>query len=170
MMGNTEKRLIAAGLALVWLGIILVRIITQYGGRVPARPDLPPNSPVAIQVHRPGQVENAYSLAWIARFKPAKNLSNPFYPNPTLPPPPPAPPSTRQIEVLYQGYYMTSQGVKQAYVTVGGRLLIGSTGSKVVGNLVIADISLRTLTLQDSTGKKLILDFMAKKPVEVPAP
>lgn len=168
MLGTTEKRLLAAGLALLWICVLLIRETAQFGGRLPEQPRLPQPSPVALQAHRPGLVENAYSLALFARFRPARNLSNPFYPNPTLPPPPPAAPLTRQIDVIYQGYYMTSQGVKQAYITVGDRLVIGATGTKIVGNMVIADISLRTLTLQDSTGKKLIVDFMTKKPVEVP--
>jgi hypothetical protein len=169
MIGSLEKRLIAAGLLLAWLGVILVRVVMQFGGALPVRPNLPDNSPVGARVHRAGQVESPYSLAVFASFKPARNLSNPFYPNPAQPAPPPTPPLTRSIDVLYQGYYMTSQGVKQAYITVGDRLVIGPTGAKVVANLVIADISLRTLTLQDGTGKKLVLDFMAKKPVEVPA-
>jgi hypothetical protein len=169
MFGLIEKRLILAALVLAWLGFLAYQVGSRLGGALPAPPNLTSFAPLTAQMNHARQVQDALSLAPFASLKPAKSTRNPFYPNPKQPPPPPPPPpSTRKIEVLYQGFFMNSQGEKRAYIQVADQLVTGPVGTKVVANLVVADIALRTLTLKDSAGRPTVLDFNVKKAIEIP--
>ncbi|MCL5096576.1 MAG: hypothetical protein M1608_03385 [Candidatus Omnitrophica bacterium] len=157
--------------ALAWTGIVIYSAARHWGGHVPAPPDLSSFGAGVISSNRARQVEAAFAWTSLTNLQPAVNLNDPFFPTPgqPAPAPPAAPaPSTRKVDLLYQGYYSTSQGEKRAYVLVGDQLLVGPIGTKVLANLVISDISLRTLTLKDDVGKEIRLNFDAKTTLEIP--
>ena len=171
MLSFLEKRLIMAFLILIWLVWMIERFAHHWGGSTAVPPNLSSFTPMATRVNRARQIEEVLSVGYRTGLKPAQNISNPFYPNPTPPPPPPPPPppvTTRKVELLYQGYYVTSRGEKKAYLLVGDQLLVGTPGAKVTGPLVIVDIGARALRLKDAAGKETVLDFNVKKSVELP--
>ncbi len=48
------------------------------------------------------------------------------------------------------------------------KLVVGPAGSKVVADLVVMNIALRSVTLTNSTAQTNVLEFNARKEVEVP--
>ena len=81
-----------------------------------------------------------------------------------------APPTTRKIEVTYQGFYETADGPKHAVCKVGEAFIASAVGAKVTANLFIADVALQSLTLTNTTAQTNILTLNVKKEIVVPLP
>jgi hypothetical protein len=168
MFGTYDKRSLLSALLLVWLAFLAYQIVRNLGGRTPAPPNVSFFAPIGAKVDRGHQMEQLFSTALYGDFKPARNMSNPFYSIPFVAPPPPDPPTTRQVNLLYQGYFVSSQGEKKAYVLVDSQLVIGGMGSKVVAQYFMSGISPSALVLKDGAGKELKVNFNAKTQVVVP--
>ena len=133
----------------------------------------PPDATVLV-----GKIEALFSPATLVALRPATNGVNAFYtthfqPPPTPPKPAdptPPPPAPKKIQLTYQGVYQTAAGEKKAFVKVGDGLFVGPVGAKVAADLVVADITVRTLVLKNAAAQTNILEFNVKKDVEVPAP
>ena len=167
MFGPIEKRLVWSIVLLAWLGMIIGEVVKYMSNRVQDPPPL--SSTLGAKVNRAKQLETLFDLTDALKFRPARNLGNPFYPNPAQPAPPPPPPTTRAVDSLYQGCFSNSQGVKYAYVTVADQLYVRTLGTKVIADYVVEDISIGALTLKDSLGKVVVLPFNVKKPLALPA-
>ena len=85
---------------------------------------------------------------------------------PVVPAPPP--PTTRRIELTYQGYYQTSAGPRRVMLRFGDAMVNIPVGSSVVTNLFVADAAFQTLTLTNNTGQTNVLALNVKKEIEVP--
>lgn len=168
MLETSDKRSMISVLLLAWLGFLACQIAGNLGGASPEPPALSLFTPIGTKVNRGRQLEQTFSTAFYADFKPARNMSNPFYSIPFVPPPPPDPPTTRRVELLYQGYFAGSQGEKMAYVLVGDQLVVGGIGSKVVAPYMMGGITPAALVLKDGTGRELMVNFNAKTQVVVP--
>lgn len=168
MFGTYDKRSLLSVFLLVWLAFLAYQIVRNLGDRTPAPPNVAFLAAIGAKVDRGHQIEQIFSTTLYNDFKPARNMSNPFYSIPFVPPPPPDPPTTRQVELLYQGYFVSSQGEKKAYVLVDNQLVIGGVGSKVVSQYFMNGISPAALVLKDGAGKELKVNFNAKTPVVVP--
>jgi hypothetical protein len=123
-----------------------------------------------------GKIEALFSEATLAAMRPATNLANPFYTTyfqPPLAPPkpvtltPPAP-TTKKVQLTYQGDSQSSDGIKRAFIKVGDGLFFGPVGSNVVADFVVSEIALHTLTLKNAGSQTNILQFNVPKEVEVP--
>lgn len=167
MWGTFEKRLAIGVLALALLCFMVLQCVWQMWGHRHLPPDTSGQG-FSMPMHRARHVLEPFSTNIPASFKTARDLENPFYPNPSQPPPPPPPVITRQVPLVYQGYYSTSQGEKRAYVMSGAQQIIGPVGTKVIAGYAISDISPASLTLADSAGKQIKLDFSVTKTIDIP--
>jgi hypothetical protein len=167
MWGTFEKRLAITLAAIAWLCWMLIQAVWQMWGQWPKPPEFW-GRPTSMPMYRARHVAGPFAPLAGASFKKVRDLGNPFYPNPSLPPPAPPPVVTRQVELVFQGYYTTSQGETRAYVSAGGQTVVGPVGTKVFADYSIVEIGPGTLVLTDALGKKITLDFSVKKTVEVP--
>jgi hypothetical protein len=97
------------------------------------------------------------------------NFLNPFFTwhfNPDQPPS--TPPTTRDIELIYLGFYQTADGPKHAMVKLGDAILAAQVGSNVTANLFAADASGTSLTLTNPAGQTNLLPLNAKTQMKVP--
>lgn len=166
MINALEKHLLLAAVCVAWLCLVVFLVVQEFGGQVPAPPVLPAKSSPASKTQRTRQIDDLFSLSFLAQRKVATNLNNPFFSGPFQSPPPP--PTTRKITVVYQGYFTTTHGEKQAFVKVGDQLIVGSVGTKIAADLTINLIDLGTLTLTDGAGKPTPLPFNAPQTLEIP--
>lgn len=98
------------------------------------------------------------------------NDLNPFFTKYFIPIPSPKPPAptTRKIEVTYQGFYQAGDDVKHAVVNVAGDFVVASIGAPIATNLFVADATLQNLLLTNLTAQTNLLLLNAKKEIEVP--
>jgi hypothetical protein len=169
MLGPLENRLILAVGSLVWLAILVILVLEDLGGGVPARPQLPVFAAESRPGLRASQIDDLFSLASRIRHKPGTNIHNPFFPNIIQPPVPP-PPKTRMVDLTYRGFFTTSHGEKYAYVAVDDQLVVGGVGTHVVADWRVADIELVNLTLKDGGTNQTLLPFELKRSLEIPLP
>ena len=83
-------------------------------------------------------------------------------------PPTPAPPTTRKVELTYQGFYQTGEDPKHVFLQVDSALVVSPVGGRIATELFVADAAVQTLTLTNLAGQTNVLTLNAKKPVEVP--
>ena len=110
------------------------------------------------------------SLKSFPAMMPSTNTSNPFYTAYFQPPPPAKPPATRKVDLIYEGFYETAAGLRKAFVKVGDGQFVGSLSNQVIGDLVVLEITHRSLSLKNAAGQTNVLPFNARTTVEIPAP
>ena len=123
------------------------------------------NSPVPV-----ARLEKLFAPAnWPKQVVDAGS-SNPFATThfiPTAPPTPP-PPTTRKVELTYQGYYRTGEGPNHALVRLGDALLGVPVGDRVTTNLYVIEATAQTATLTNSAAQTNVLKLNTRQEVEVP--
>jgi hypothetical protein len=150
---------------------LLLLVITGIGGKRPQfreRPD-----PAAVVAPVPiAKLENLF--APVGRPKPVVEAGsrNPFDTTHFIPqttPPPPAP-TTRKIELTYQGFYQTGDSPKRALIRFGDALVTIPVGGSVATNLHVANVTAMTMTLTNSAiaGQSNVLALNTKKEIEIP--
>jgi hypothetical protein len=156
--------------------VLLTLTVFELGGQMLNRAALkrhpsPPDATILV-----GKIEALFSPATVAAMRLPTNGVNPFYttyfqPPPQLPQPVPPtvpPPTTKKVQLTYQGVYQTAAGEKKAFIKVGNGLFVGPVGSNVVADLVVADIAIRTLILKNAASQTNLLQFNVSKEIEVP--
>jgi hypothetical protein len=100
----------------------------------------------------------------------ATNAMNAFYTRYFIPSPAPAPPAptTKKIELVYQGFYEAGPGPKQVVVKMGERILISPVGSRLTANLYAAQASITSLLLTNTAAATNVLPLNIGKQIEVP--
>lgn len=170
MLNETlRSRWFAAGLhAGLWLLLLLA--MTAIGGKRPRFQEAD-TDPTAVSIAVPvAKLETVFSPAnWQN-----KNL-DPAAPNPFVtrhffpaPVPPPVVPTTRKVELAYQGFYQTPGRPKQALIRMGEAILNVPMGGSVVSNLFVVEATALTLMLTNSAAQTNILALNLKKELEVP--
>jgi hypothetical protein len=163
-----RSRWFSAGLhAGLWL--LLLLLVAGLGGRRPqfsATDGDPQPAPKPVPVAKmvglfapdnwPKQVvdpasENAFATL---HFKP-----------PVVPKPPP---TTRRVELTYQGFYQSAAGPQTTLLRLGKDLVSVPVGGVVVSNLWVAGAEFKTLSLTNSAGQTNVLAVNVKQDVEVP--
>jgi hypothetical protein len=98
------------------------------------------------------------------------NLVNPFFTRHFIPPATPAAPvpTTRKIEVTYQGFYESGDGPRQVILKLGEAFIVAPIGARVATNLFVSAATMQTLTLTNLAAQTNILSLNAKKEIEVP--
>ncbi len=114
-----------------------------------------------------GRLETLFSAAGWAKFSADTNNLNPFLTRYFMPRET-APPTTRKIEVTYQGFYQTADGPVHAVYKLGDAFVASAVGTKVTANLFIADANMHTLTLTNTASQTNVIPLNVKKELEVP--
>ena len=154
----------------VGLWCLLYLSITKLSGKAPDYSVVSPSTAPAqglAPIARLGPLFGPSSAASAAQ--PANATApNPFYTRYFVPPPSPIPPSTRKIEVTYQGFYETDGGPKCAVLKLGDAFVVSRVGASVATNVFVADATLQTLTLTNPAAQTTVLPLNVKKEIEVP--
>jgi hypothetical protein len=160
-------RQMAAGL-LAGLLVLLTFVLIELGDRLPLLPDRTPRATPQYQSAPVDAIDRLFAPGALAGLVQSTTNANPFFTSFYQPAPVP-PPSTRKVPLIYQGFYEAADGRRQAYVKAGEELVIAYLGAKIAGELAVAEIDARLLTLKDPAGKTNLLEFNVRKEVEVPA-
>jgi hypothetical protein len=97
----------------------------------------------------------------------ATNASDPFFTTHFIPPQA-APPTTRTIEVTYQGFYQAGDGPKHAIYKLGDAFVASPVGAKIATSLFVADATMQALTLTNTSAQTNIVPLNVKKEIVVP--
>lgn len=173
-----ENSLVFLVVLLIGTIVLLVLVASEFGGGLPERAEIkarpnPTDATVLV-----GKIESLFSPATFKALVPATNQVSPFYTahfqpsgsSAKVPDPVSTKPATKKIQVIYQGVYQTAAGEKKAFMKVGEESVVGNVGAKVVADWTVAEIALRTLTLQSASAQTNQLEFNVPKEIEVPNP
>jgi len=97
----------------------------------------------------------------------ATNALNPFFTTHFIPPQA-APPTTRTIEITYQGFYQTGDGPRHAIYKLGDAFVASPVGDKVATSLFVAEATMQALTLTNTAAQTNIVPLNVKKAIVVP--
>lgn len=86
----------------------------------------------------------------------------------TPPVTPVVPPTTRKVQLTYQGFYQTGDDPKHVFLQVDSALVVSLVGGRIATELFIADAAMQTLTLTNLAAQTNVLTVNTKKIVEVP--
>jgi hypothetical protein len=154
----------------VGLWCVLYLAVTHLGGKTPefrvadsSTPPAPGPVPVA-------NMESIFSPTHWPNPQELTNVANPFFTTHFVPVPSPVPPppTTRKVEVTYQGFYQAGDTVKHVIVKVGDAFVAAVAGAPITTNLFVAEASLQNLILTNFGGQTNLILLNAKKEVEVP--
>lgn len=154
----------------VGLWILLYLTATNLGGKAPDLRaansySVPPQCPVPV-----AKLEMLFASAQWPRWVAESNSPNLFFTRHFVPPASPVlpPPTTRKLEMTYQGFYQTGDGPPHAILKVGEAFVSVRQGGAVVTNLLVAEVSAQSLTLTNQAGQTNLLRLNVKKEMEVP--
>jgi hypothetical protein len=151
--------------ACLWL--LLYLAVAGLGGKAPDLRDAdgatsPPHSSVPV-----AGLEQLFSSGSWPKSLVETNRLDPFVTHYFIPPVAP-PPTTRKIEVTYQGFYQTNNGPKHTIFKLGDTFQIAPIGTRIATNLFIADATMQTLTLTNLAAQTNVLPLNTKKEIVVP--
>jgi hypothetical protein len=152
------------------LWILLALAVTSFGGKSPVFQESTAVS-IPLQTAIPvTKLPNLFSPNVWPPSLDATNALNPFFTRHFFPPvTPPAPtPTTRKIELTYQGFYQPVNGIKHVIVKLADAFLDKTIGANLTANLYAADATTQGLTLTNSTAQTNLLQLNTKKELEVP--
>jgi hypothetical protein len=153
-----------------WL--LLYLAASRLGGKAPPYADQPGSAPAPANPIPVSQVQRLINLPGWPKLAPGTNVLNPFFTEHFIPPvtPAPPPPTTRKIELVYQGFYVTDGSMLQTMIKMGDQFLVTPVGGKITANIYAADAKLTSLLLTNSAGLTNLLMLNTKKEIEVPIP
>jgi hypothetical protein len=122
----------------------------------------PAQSPVPV-----ARLDNLFVPGSWPKLAGETNRPSPFATSHFIPPTP-APPTTRKVELTYQGFYQTGEDPKHVFLQVDATLVASLVGARIATELFVADAGLQTLTLTNVAGQTNVLTLNTKKAVEVP--
>jgi hypothetical protein len=158
-----------AGCVHASLWLLLYLAITNLGGRAFEYGDVdssanPPHNPVPVAA-----LERLSAADVWPKALGATNILNPFFTTHFIPPQT-APPTSRTIEVTYQGFYQTGDGPKHAIYKLGDAFFAAPVGGKVATGLFVAEATMQALTLTNTAAKTNIVPLNVKREIVVPIP
>jgi hypothetical protein len=149
------------------LWLLLYLAITALGGKTPqfhagTAYSPPPQTPAPI-----AKLGGLFSTALFP--KPANDSLDPFFTSYFVPPPSPAAPepTTRKIEITYQGYYQAGDGPKHAVVKLADAFVDAAVGWPIVTNVFVAEATQQNLVLTNRAAQTNFLFLNVKKEIEV---
>lgn len=142
--------------------------VTHLGGKTPQYHIAESGAPATPQ---PVPVAKINALFTPGQWpQPNSNSLNPFFTKYFVPVPSPKPPAptTRKIDVTYQGFYQAGDELKHAVVKVGDDFVVASIGASIATNLFVADATLQNLLLTNLTAQTNLLLLNSKREIEIP--
>ena len=149
------------------LWILLYLAVTSLKGKAPDFHEadaatIPPQSPAPV-----AGLERLFSPGVWPESLVQRNKLNPFFTSYFVPPTPP-PPTTRKIEVSYQGFYQTGDGLKHTIFKLNDAYNVAPIGAQIATELFIAEATIQALTLTNLTAQTNIVPLNAKQEIVVP--
>jgi hypothetical protein len=169
LLQSIRSRWFATGVH-VGLWCVLYLAVTHLGGKTPefrvadlSAPPAPGPVPVA-------NMESIFSPAQWPNPQTLTNVPNPFFTTHFVPAPSPTapPPTTRKVEVTYQGFYQAGDAVKHVIVKVGDLFVAAVAGAPITTNLFVMEASMQNLMLTNFIGQTNLILLNAKQEIEVP--
>jgi hypothetical protein len=157
-----------ASLLLVGLLVLLLLVLRDYGVGLPRFPQPHRNPDSTLYPVSEQQWGEMLATTAVPRLF-STNANSPFYTTHFQPPTPPAP-TTRLVNMIYQGYFQSTDGDKQAFVRVDDADRTVALGQALVADLAVSAIEARSLTLTNSAARTNRLEFNQSVSVEVPVP
>jgi hypothetical protein len=156
-----------AGSVHAGLWLLLYLALTHLGGRAFPFHEAdasanPPQNPVPVAA-----LERVFGSEVWSNTLGATNALNPFFTTHFIPPQA-APPTTRTIEVTYQGFYQTGTDLKHAIYKLGDAFIAAPIGDKVATGLFVAEATMQALTLTNTAAQTNIVPLNVKKAIVVP--
>ena len=151
--------------ASLWLLVYLA--LTNLGGKAPDVRDADVAAPTPQNPVPVAGLERLFSPGIWPKSLIDTNRLNPFF-TPYFIPPAPPPPTTRKIEVTYQGFYQTGADSKRVIFKLGEAFLVAPIGARVATNIFIAEATMQALTLTNLSAQTNILPLNTKKEIVVP--
>ncbi|HWX22342.1 MAG TPA: hypothetical protein VN578_20775 [Candidatus Binatia bacterium] len=154
----------------VGMWVLLYLSATQLGGKAP---DLRETNSFAAPAQSPVPVAPLESLFTPAEWPkgPAEtNALNLFFTRYFVPPASPTavPPTTRKVQLTYQGFYQTGDNPRQAILKVAEGFTATRVGGMVTANLFVAEATMQAMTVTNLTGQTNLLPINVTKEIEVP--
>jgi hypothetical protein len=154
----------------VGLWLLFLLAVTRFGGKAPALRDAvalsaPAQSPAPVSKLERFSTPAVWPPILRDTNQPALFFTKHFVPKPV--PPPPAP-TTRKIEVVYNGYYDVEANSRQVFLKVAGAIAVLPVGAHVSTNWLVGPANIFSLTLTNSAGQTTLLPLNEKKEIEVP--
>lgn len=159
-----------ATLVHVALWLLLLLAVMRIGGHPPVFTERdgssPPNQP-PVPV---AKLDRLFTTEPWPVVIPSSNSPSAFFTRHFIPPvaPSPPPPTTKKISLVYHGFYSIEGGGTRTLVKSGEEFLSAPVGGKLTANLYVANASLVSLLLTNSTGQTNLLMLNTSKEVEVP--
>ncbi len=152
------------------LWLLLYLAVTHLNGKAPDQPQTSSYSAPAQTPIPAAQLENLFLAAQATKPPGFTNAFNPFYTRYFVPPtaPPPPAPTTRKIEVTYQGFFETTGSLRRAMVKLTEGFFTVRIGAPLATNLFVADATMQTLTLTNLSGQTNVLRLNTRQELEVP--
>jgi hypothetical protein len=154
----------------ICLWALLALVILKIGGKTPDFRDTdsfsaPPQSLVPV-----ARLGSLFASSQWPNALPATEGSSPFFTRyfVPVPSPVPPPPTTRKIEVTYQGYFQAEGSLKTAIVKLADTFIVVPIGGAVATNYYVAEANLQSLILTNPASQTTLLPLNAKKEIEVP--
>ena len=164
-----RSRSFAVGVhAALW--VLLILVIIAVGGKAPDFRDAESASTAPREGPPIAKLGLLFEPAqWPAPLASSEG-SSPFFTRYFVPvaSPTPPPPTTRKIEVTYQGFFETSDGPRNAVIKVADVFMSIPVGGAVATNFFVGEASMQSLTLTNPTAPPTILPLNSKKEIEVP--
>jgi len=152
------------------LWALLALVIIKIGGKTPDFHDseslaTPPQSLVPV-----AKLGSLFASSQWPGPLPAAEGSSPFFTRyfVPVPSPVPPPPTTKKIEVIYQGYFQAEGSSKNAIVKLADSFIVVPIGAAVATNYYVSEADMQTLTLTNPASQTTLLPLNAKKEIEVP--
>lgn len=149
------------------LWLVLCLAVTHLGGKAFDSREAdsaanPPQSPVPV-----ARLVRLFSPDVWPKTLAETNTLNPFATRHFMPVQTP-PPTTRKIELTYQGFYQAGDGPKHAIFKLGEAFLAAPIGARVATNLFVAEVTMQALTLTNQAAQTNLLPVNVKKEIVVP--
>jgi hypothetical protein len=169
---SPQRGIVASALLLVVLVVLLLMAIARLGGRVPEFTPLKGRNLGSMSVPT-ARIQPLFRAEPFAALGPPAGPSNLFYTTfyqPPPPAPPPKAPTTKSVNLEFLGFFSTGPDQRQAFVQTPDGLVMGKPGGKIIGDLSIAAIDLKSLTLTNAAGQTNLLPFRVKTDLNIPLP
>ena len=156
-----------AGCVHACLWLLLILVVANLGGKAFDFRDVDTSANAAQNPVPVTALDRLFAPdSWPKSFV-ATSALDPFFTTHFIPPQA-APPTTRTIEVTYQGFYQAGDSPKHAIYKLGDAFVAAPVGGKVAASLFVADATMQALTLTNTSAQTNIVPLNVKKEIVVP--
>lgn len=115
------------------------------------------------------KINGVFETPW-PTLAPGTNQPNLFFTSHFTPPPAPPPPAptTRKVQLTYQGFFQVDGSKPQTIMKMGEQFLITQLGAVITANLHAAEATATNALLTNSAGQTNLLLLNQPKELEVP--